>query len=220
MTINLKKNSFFIFDLDDTLFEEIDFLRSAYRQIATNLSTEVGKDIYDEMLDRYRNKENVFAWIVSQFGNTIPNLTLESLLDAYRHHLPDIKLSNEIGDFLTQLKGRNIKIGLITDGRSITQRNKLKALGIENIFSEIVVSEEFGSAKPDKRNFIHFEEKFPGSEFYFIGDNTAKDFIVPIELGWTTICIKDRGNNIHPQRFDTNSCPEHIISSFKDITIQ
>lgn len=58
---------------------------------------------------------------------------------------------------LINLKQKGYKLGLITDGFSITQGNKLKALDIENLFDIIVISEEFGSKKPDLRNYELFE---------------------------------------------------------------
>jgi putative hydrolase of the HAD superfamily len=219
MTIHLNSNQFFIFDLDDTLFQEIDFLKSAYRTIAKELSPNIGSDIYEEMWTRYRNKQDVFGWIISQFSSLLPNYTAQDLLKRYREHLPEIRLNREAESFIIRLREKNIPLGLITDGRSITQRNKLKALGIEDYFADIIISEEFGSEKPDKRNFLYFEDKYPKKQFWFIGDNTSKDFIVPIDLGWKTICIKDSGNNIHPQRFDLQAVPEYCISSFAEIRL-
>lgn len=46
-------------------------------------------------------------------------------------------------------------------------------------------------------------EKYPNSElaFYYVGDNTEKDFLAPNDLGWTTVCLLDDGRNIHKQDF-------------------
>jgi putative hydrolase of the HAD superfamily len=95
----------------------------------------------------------------------------------------------------------------------------LKALGIEQSFSDIIISEEFGSEKPDERNYLYYHQKYPSSHLYYIGDNTGKDFIVPAKLGWTTICIQDRGMNIHPQQLDRLPVPDYIVSTFKEIEI-
>lgn len=219
MTIKLDHNSFFVFDLDDTLFQEVDFLRSAYRAIARNIYEHCGEDIFEEMFARYKNKENVFAWIVSRYGSEVPDLTLDRLLKEYREHMPEIKLSRETMDFLDQLNDRKIRMGLITDGRSITQRNKLKALGITHYFADIIISEEFGSEKPDPKNFLFFHQKYEGCKFYMIADNTRKDFIVPESLGWTSICIKDAGQNIHVQNYDLLPNPDYLVNSFKDIVL-
>ena len=90
---------------------------------------------------------------------------------------------------------------LITDRHSVTQRNKIKALNIDTLFDLIIISEEFGSEKPNPKNFEAFN-KFNTIEKYYIGDNTSKDFIAPNALGWTTICLPDNGNNIHMQDFN------------------
>jgi putative hydrolase of the HAD superfamily len=147
-------------------------------------------------------------------------LSIKELLKLYREHRPDISLYPDAQRFLSELAKKNIPAGLITDGRSITQRNKLASLGIKNYFRDIIISEEFGSEKPDSRNYEYFVKKYPNSSFCFIGDNTTKDFIIPKKLGWTTVCIADKGNNIHSQRFNGSPVPQHIVSSFNDIIIK
>lgn len=219
MDIKINPKSFFIFDFDDTLFSEVDFLKSAYRHIASKLPVSTNGSIYEEMLRRYEKKENVFKWLADQYLEIMPPVTVEWLLKEYREHLPVIKLSVETGLFLKKLADLSIPAGLITDGRSITQRNKLKALGLENYFADIIISEEFGSEKPDERNYLYFSSKYPGREFYFFGDNTKKDFIVPARLGWSTVCLKDAGTNIHKQDLNTQPVPDFIIGSFKEVEL-
>jgi putative hydrolase of the HAD superfamily len=219
MHININSDSFFVFDLDDTLFPEYDFLQSGYRQIALLLTTGDGEDLYHDMLRRYNNKENVFSWLVNAYGAADLRVTMDWLLKTYREHLPEISLDKATARFLHQLKEQGVPAALITDGRSVTQRNKLKALGIENYFREVIISEEFGSEKPDERNYLYFRHKYPGKDFYFFGDNTAKDFIVPSRLGWRTICMKNTGRHIHGQTFDQSPVPDFIISSFDEVIL-
>lgn len=219
MTITLKPNSFFVFDLDDTLYPEIEYLESAYQFIAETILPITGTNIYNTMLQRYRSKENVFDWIVSFYADNDSKITLPYLLQLYREHKPEIKLNKDSKDLLNSLKEKNVPVGLITDGRSITQRNKLKALGLDEYFKEVVISEEFGSEKPDERNYLFFENKYPGKEFYFIGDNTSKDFLAPARLGWFTICLKSNGRNIHCQSFTEGLLPNLIINSFNELIL-
>ena len=219
MQIKIDSETFFVFDLDDTLFQEIDFLKSAYSYISSKISATEHHDIYQEMLQKYQNKENVFEWVMGKYQQSIPQMNIQWLLKEYREHVPAIALSEANITFIRVLKERKVPMGLITDGRSVTQRNKLKALGIEHYFKDIIISEEFGSEKPDERNYLYFENKYPGMSFYFFGDNTSKDFIVPAKLGWTTICIKNAGNHIHPQSFDKHPIPDFIISGFNEIEL-
>jgi putative hydrolase of the HAD superfamily len=220
MIITLKPNSFVVFDLDDTLYPEIEYLESAYKFIAETILPATVKNIYDIMLEHYRCGKNVFNWIVSSYAGNDSKITIPYLLQLYREHKPEIKLNEGARYLLDSLKEKNIPVGLITDGRSLTQRNKLKALGLDEYFKEVIISEEFGSEKPDERNYLYFENKYPGKEFYFIGDNTAKDFLVPIKLGWFTICLKGSNRNIHLQNFTKGPSSQLIINSFEELILE
>ena len=57
------------------------------------------------------------------------------------------------------------------------------------------------------------------SKPFYVADNTKKDFIGPNRLGWTSICILDKGNNIHPQNFDIEESylPRHRIKVLKEL---
>ncbi|MDF2189672.1 HAD family hydrolase [Paraflavitalea sp. CAU 1676] len=219
MQIEIKPNSFFVFDLDDTLYPEIEFLRSGFRVIARQLEQRTGTNVYEEMWVRYRAGENVFAWIAGQYQDQWPGLTVAQLLKIYREHEPEIQLRLGAIDLLNRLAAMKVPAGLITDGRSITQRNKLKALYLHDYFTDTIISEEFGSEKPAERNYRYFEEKYPGRQFTYIGDNTTKDFLAPAKLGWFTCCLKSDGNNIHTQVFDLPSCPAAVINSFDEIQL-
>ncbi len=189
------KNKYVIFDLDDTLAYEMDFLKSAYLAIALGLEDE---NVYEIMLDKYSGKENVFEFLSQKY-----NIDVQTFLEQYRTHFPEIKLIEGVQETLDFCKQENFKLGLISDGRSITQRNKLKALKIEELFDKIIISEEFGSEKPNENNFLAFMED--GIESYiYIADNPKKDFITPNKLGWTTICLLDDGANIHKQDFNVS----------------
>ena len=93
----------------------------------------------------------------------------------------------------------------------------MQSLQITELFNDIIISEEFGSEKPNKDNFLYFEKKYPNKNFTYIGDNTIKDFIAPLELNWQMICILNNGKNIHKQ--DLNLLPKVTIQikNFKDL---
>lgn len=218
MALIINDNSFFVFDLDDTLYQEVEFLKSGYKSIAEEISPITNDNIYYEMISRHRKGEKVFEWIASSYSNSSSKLSVSYLLSVYRNHLPKIKMIEGARRFLKNLSKKNIPLGLITDGRKVTQRNKLKALEIEEYFECIIISEEFGTEKPNEQNFLFFEKKYPGKNFIYIGDNTYKDFVVPHKLGWGTICLKDKGLNIHKQRFDCMMDIDLIVNSFEELS--
>ncbi|MGV0926009.1 HAD family hydrolase [Empedobacter sp. ULE_I145] len=208
------KAKYIIFDLDDTLMYEIDFLKSAYKEISTLVDKENQEELYNLMLSKYQKGENVFDILIENY----PEFSKEILLEVYRNHFPNVSLNEGADDLLKKIKSKGYKLGLITDGRSVTQRNKLKALKIEDLFDKIIVSEEFGSTKPDERNFKIFLEN-DIEEYYYIADNTKKDFVTPNKLGWTSICLLNQGNNIHTQNFDLEQkfLPKIIINSLSEL---
>ena len=219
------------FDLDDTLYKEVDYLKSAYREIAeyaaghcTGCSDNVyflAIKAYDRMLEAYHEGLNAFEELNKFLGLNLP---ISDFLYIYRHHKPQIALSEEVVRTLDALKEQGVCIGLITDGRSIQQRNKIEALGLGRWIDEedMVISEEFGSEKPALANYAYFMKRYPEChDLTYVGDNLKKDFIAPNTLGWLTVCLKDDERNIRKQEVDDieeGMKPRRWIEHLKNLT--
>lgn len=206
-------NKVFVFDLDDTLYSEREFEKSGIEFVYNNLSI---KNISLETI--LNNRNNWIELIINSSNNKI---TLQVILDMYRSHFPTIQLYNDARVFLEKLLSKGIEMSLITDGRSITQRNKLRALGIESYFRNIIISEEINSEKPSENNFRMVMDNNIAENYIYIADNPKKDFITPNKLGWTSICLCDRGQNVHKQKFNISGdyLPQYLISSFEEIIV-
>lgn len=201
-----------VFDLDDTLFKERDFLISAYRHIADILAYQnaSSEEIFQFMYDAYVHNKDVFFEVLKKIKTEI---TKEDLLSEYRCHYPYIKMDSKTEELFEYLKEKGVEIGLLTDGRSITQRNKIRALGLFNYIknSNIIISEEFGSEKPSPLNYKYFESQYPSiTNFVYVGDNPQKDFVTPNKLGWKTFGLLDNGENIHKQVDTDRRCQPQI----------
>ena len=209
----LPSSKIFVFDLDDTLYSERDFEKSGIEFVYENLR------IKHISLDTILNNRN--NWIELMINGSNNQITLQMVLDVYRKHFPTIQLYNDAKVFLEKLLSQGIEMSLITDGRSITQRNKLRALGIESFFKNIVISEEVNSEKPSEYNFRMVMYNKIAENYIYIADNPKKDFITPNKLGWTSICLIDRGQNVHKQNFNISSdyLPQYLISSFEEIIL-
>ena len=200
-----------VFDLDDTLYKEVSFVESGFNAVARYLGN---LSYADEMMSSWRRVKNAFEQLLSNHSLTS---SVEELLTIYRTHVPTIELETSVVATLEALVENGEILGIITDGRYITQRNKIKALGLSRWIADdnIIISEEFGSAKPDIRNYRFFMSKYPGKTYTCIGDNVAKDFVAPKSLGWQTICLKDNGQNIHVQDFGIGKeyLPDIIVTN-------
>ena len=216
-----------VFDLDDTLYKEIDFLKSGYRKVAELVARQCGCDaraIYDQLLKWYYNGENAFACMNEEygFGNSI-----NEYLDIYRYHHPTITLSEETRVTLSKLKEVDVVLGIITDGREITQKQKVEALELGKWIplEMVMINEEKKYFKPNHWSFdrmmLKCYQKYPDNnfDFFYVGDNPGKDFIAPNELGWTSICLLDDGKNIHKQNVDLQNeyLPKYWIKNIGDV---
>ena len=215
------------FDLDDTLYKEIDFLKSGYRKVAELVEKRYGIDArtaYDQMMVWYQRGDNAFANLNEKYGIDNP---IGDYLNVYRFHHPLLALSLDVKKVLATLKEAGCELGIITDGRKITQKQKIEALGLEEWISPdlALINEDKKYFKPNHWSFdrmmLSCYEMFPNSElvFYYVGDNTEKDFLAPNELGWTSICLLDDGRNIHKQDFkiDKKRLPQYKVASLRDI---
>ncbi len=210
-----------IFDLDDTLYKETDFLKSAFTEISLILAEDIGHEIFDEMMQLYTSGKEVFGNIIDRYQ--ISSRSKQDLIAMYRNHKPSIKLDEHTAEKLEELQEQQVALGLLTDGRSITQRNKIESLGIEGYFQQIIISEEFGYSKPDEEGFEYMEGNLPGNNYVYIGDNITKDFIAPNKRGWETICLLDDGSNVHPQNYldveDDLKKPALFINSLSELQL-
>lgn len=219
MILTLNHPSLFVFDLDDTLFQEVDFMKSAFKEISSSIDNENAENLSRQLFQKYSSGSNAFNWLIETYPSL--NLTLNGLLDQYRNHLPEISLNNGVFELLENLKANGSILILVSDGRSITQRNKLKSLKIEHFFNEIYISEEIGHEKNDGYTFNLINEKYPNHDKVMFGDNPSKDFEWPNNLEWITIGLRNSGQNIHPQITDNKwGHPHHYINTFADLVIK
>lgn len=215
------RNKVVVFDLDDTLYKEFEFLKSAYKEIAYSQEIKLGLDnLFDTMMMWYGCGYNVFDKLVQLYGSFVNK---DELLTMYRLHFPSISLSNKVRKILCELLENNVSLGILTDGRSITQRNKINALHLMDFVSKesLIISEEFGLEKPSLPNYQYFEQIYPNADFVYVGDNINKDFIAPNQLGWNTVCLLDNGINIHKQNFSLPAIylPKYKIDSFDNLLL-
>lgn len=181
-----------VFDLDDTLFPEVEYVLSAYKAIARRH----GLDLLGPMMAAGSPAE--------AFDST--GLPIGEVLEIYRTHRPDIRLPWSSLYTLALLHNAGYRLGLVTDGRSITQRHKIEALGLERFIEPqmMFVSEEVGEEKTGGKAFRHIMDMNPGARYIYVGDNPAKDIDTPLSLGWLPVILLDAGRNIHPQNLNVS----------------
>ena len=182
-----------VFDLDDTLYSEKEYVRSGYGKIAAVIP-EV-EHAAEKLWSLFEEKKPAIDELLKM--ENIPSEEVKkACLHAYRHQIPDIHLYEGVVEMIEEFRKNGLKIGIITDGRPEGQRAKLQVLGLESMVDEIIVTDEFGGPefrKPNPKAFQVMREKLHVSydEMCYVGDNTKKDFVAPKELGMKSIWFKN-----------------------------
>lgn len=183
-----------IFDMDDTLYGEKEYVRSGYRQIARILPQVENAE--EKLWSLFEEKKPAIDELLKQEGIASEELKQECIR-TYRYQKPEIHLYEGVKGLLTDLREQGLLIGVITDGRPEGQRAKIAVLGLEDLVDEIIVTDELGGTefrKPNPAAFQKMKEKLDVEykEMCYIGDNIRKDFIAPEQLGMKSIWFKNK----------------------------
>lgn len=194
MTMLDAKEVMIVFDLDDTLYSEIDYRISGAKAVSRFVYEVCSINIESQINQLARLKNSDFLSEACRLSG-LPLTAKECLLWVYRLHFPELTLHEKNVELLDFLKRIDIPFAILTDGRSVSQRLKLKALGLEDV--RAYISEEWNSEKPDELRFCQIMQHYPNKHYVYVGDNPDKDFIAPKSLGWTTFQLKKKTNFIH-----------------------
>ena len=213
-----------IFDLDDTLYSELEYVKSGLTEVSKHLSSEFKIDpasIYNDMFNDLVN--NGRGLVFNNILNKHRTFTIKNLykcISVYRSHNPKINLYPEAVDCLEELKDFNKYI--VTDGNIIVQRKKIAALNIKKTFKKTIPTYQYGLnySKPSTLCFekIMNWEKCDASNMIYIGDNPKKDFVNIKRLGIKTIRVLTGGykNLKLSQKFEA----EITIKTLGELTIK
>lgn len=191
-----------LFDLDDTLYEEITFVRSGFRAVTSHLCErfQLNRDELFLTMMEILSKENrgkVFDKVLEHYGLYHPRL-VEELVCIYRSHQPNIHLYLDAKPTFQMLKSSGIKLGIITDGLHAVQRNKVTALGLQELMDIIIYTDEQGRDywKPHPATFQRAIKVLAinPSEAVYIGNDPAKDFAGPNATGMVSVHLHRSGN--------------------------
>ena len=204
-----------VFDLDDTLYPEKDYVRSGFRYLGQLVERLYHKP-FDDLLQAAQQAEagDVLAHALRAAG--LPESLKEHLVLAYRYHTPTLRLHEHALDLLERCRSRRCPLYLVTDGRSVTQRLKIEALGLRELFDGIYISEEIGRGKPDPLAFQTIAARGGTGPWVYVADNPAKDFVAPRALGWSTIGVRHTGHRVHPIVRSAQE-PDEWVESLADL---
>jgi len=215
-----------IFDLDDTLYDEIQYCKSGFAAAANFLTARFpqhpARQIFNALWTQFTagNHTKTFNTALDELAITCDDKLIAELINTYRTHEPKITLPAE-SEHILQTLSQKYTLGLLTDGFLPAQQLKVKALGLKKYFAQIVYTEQLGREfwKPSPAGFEKLIDglKVKPENMVYIGDNAKKDFIAPNMLGMTTIQLS-RPAGIHPTPApDAEASAKHKIKSLTEL---
>ena len=112
---------------------------------------------------------------------------------------------------LNALKDK-VKIGIITNGFTALQQIRLERTGLRDYFDLLVISEQVGVAKPDRKIFDYTFEQMgqpPRDRVMMVGDTAESDILGGMNAGIATCWLNAHGRSL----------PEGIMPTWEVTTL-
>lgn len=203
-----------VFDIDDTLYLERDYVRSGFEACGRWLDAErglagFGAAAWKLFTDGVRG--DTFDRALAELGHAADAALVGYLVETYRSHDPDIAMLPDARRAVDGLAADHL-LAVVTDGPETSQAAKARRLGTSDWAALTVLTATLppGSAKPSPAAFELIECRLgaTGDACTYVADNPAKDFGGPASLGWRTVRVR-RPGQLH----------EHVPSGH-DVTVQ
>ena len=227
-----------IFDLDDTLTDDCENCREAFKIMISSRNEEYSEEDFlrfrkidkKTWKDRAAGKlptpyedddEKKKEWIrasrvIKYYGEEI--ITYEDavkLNDIYIEGMKEKVVSRPKAlEVMKYLYEKKYKIIIATNGPLVPLKEKLKKIGIIDFIDVMFSSEEAGQMKPHKKFYEKLFEKadiIPSEKILFIGDNLETDIKGGIENGMST-CWCNYNNEVNDKYSIT-----HEIQKLEDL---
>ncbi len=188
----MMKSQAVVFDLDDTLYPERDYVLSGFRAVAHWMEAQSGVHAergYAELYTLYEQgvRGDTFNRWLAQHQLDI---SIADLVTLYRAHIPVIETFPAVSNLLNTLS-RHYKLGLLSDGYLVVQQHKLSALGLSEYFDAIVFSDSLGrdAWKPSPQPYqVALQQlQIAPDQAVYVGDNPLKDFLGARRAGMKSI---------------------------------
>ncbi len=213
-----------IFDIDDTLYLEKDYVKSGFTAVSRYIEDKTSIDrntMFDSLWQAFLDgvRRNTFNLLLENHPALVSHFTIHELVDVYRNHEPSIQLLPEVRRLLINLRNKGYRLGIVSDGFLQSQQLKVRALGLEKLVDTIQLTDKWGREywKPHPRGFEACAKELGvrHNELCYIADNTEKDFVSPRQLGWFTIHAMVPGQQYKSSRNILPSAkPDHVIVDF------
>lgn len=214
-----------LFDLDDTLYPELEFVRGGFRAVAAWLAPRIGAgeaDLYEEMLAVLgrEGRGKVFDAVLRS-RNALAEDRVRACLWVYRSHRPALSLYADAAPVLARLRQAGMRLSIVTDGMGAVQQAKVDALGLASLVDAVVCSDLLGpdGSKPAGHAYVVALEAIgaKAADAAYVGDNPRKDFLWPNANGMKSIRIRRAGAAPDPTDLPAGARARYEIATLSEL---
>lgn len=212
-----------LFDADETLFHFDAFrgLRLMFSRFGIDFSQqdfaeyqEINKPLWVDYQDGVISAEQLQNIRFQPWAEQL-NTTTQAINSAFLEAMAEI-CSPLPGakELLHNLKDR-FQLGIITNGFTELQQVRLERTGFQDFFSTLIISEQVGVAKPDRRifDFAFTQMGHPEREnVLMVGDNPHSDILGGINAGIHTCWL-----NAHNQPAPAGIEPNYQVTTLDEL---
>ena len=172
-----------LFDLDDTLNDRRASVESYAARFAADFRDDLDEADASRLEEKLQRADRAGynperAADIARTLRWCRDRCPEELERHWLEHFPTHVVARPgLRELLAELRTRNVRIGLVTNGGVEGQTRKLEVLEIRDSFDAVAISKGVGFEKPDARIFAHVLDELdctPG-ESWFVGDHPEKD---------------------------------------------
>lgn len=212
-----------LFDLDDTLLNRdnavdkmfLMILEKCYKDVKLSAKSDMLKKFkeFDKRGYGYSDKTKVLEPFFDEFPPKY-RLPCNDIQDFWNNHFPHCFSINQNTLNIVKAIKMQMKVGIITNGSTQRQKAKILKTDLNDCFDIIIISEEVGFSKPDKRIFELALNKMnvQPEAALFVGDDIKRDI-----GGCQNANIKGIWFNPHKNKNETEIKPYAEIDSFDSL---
>ncbi|WP_314062383.1 HAD family hydrolase [uncultured Vagococcus sp.] len=221
-----------IFDIDDTLYDQQKAFIQAFNECLPTYVNDVDYGALFQRMRMYGDESFSLGYGLSDLRRMQIYRVKRALGDyqievsddlalkfqqAFEGYQEEIELFVEMPSIFERISARKLAMGLITNGTTKRQSQKIERLGLKEWMPAdlMLISEEVGMAKPKPGIFELMAHRLSmaSSELLYVGDNYANDIVGGNSAGWQTIWV-----NYHRLIKPTEVVhPNYTVQSPKDL---
>lgn len=188
-----------VFDLDDTLYLEREYVRSGFIRVAQEVERLTGAtetSVFSFLWGVFEqgHRGNTFDRFLTAHPNVANRLKVDDLVKIYRDHKPKLEPLPGVVQLIAHLRDKGFCLGLLSDGAFVGQQAKVSALNLSALLEPVILTDAWGPEfwKPHPRGYetIARAWNLAPQELMYVGDNPLKDFAAPNKLGWRTVRLR------------------------------